>query len=207
MWWVGCEGEGLGKGQAAAQRGPGAGGRWQQCVALAAGWRVLCGLVCWAACLGAWLACPHFLLAHLVTAASHPHPLLCCACCLPPLLQTADQRKELDELREMKEDVERREKAQAEVISQQVGGVGNAHSWLHALARVHAVFRPPIIPSPISALSPPSPPPPAPPAAPPPFPFPPAALLPRRPSGWRSWTACTATSPSCARRSSTRWRT
>lgn len=34
--------------------------------------------------------------------------------------QTKDARKELVELREMKEDVERREKAQAEVISQQV---------------------------------------------------------------------------------------
>lgn len=36
------------------------------------------------------------------------------------LVQTKDARKELVELREMKEDVERREKAQAEVISQQV---------------------------------------------------------------------------------------
>lgn len=41
--------------------------------------------------------------------------------CLPaPALQTSNQRKELDELRDMKADVERREKAQAEVISQQV---------------------------------------------------------------------------------------
>lgn len=41
---------------------------------------------------------------------------------LPPRpSQTANQRKELEELRELKEDVERREKAQAEVISQQVG--------------------------------------------------------------------------------------
>lgn len=58
----------------------------------------------------------------------------------PPLLtsasQTKNQRKELDDLREMKEDVERREKAQAEVIAQQVGGCesvgGREGGWLHA---------------------------------------------------------------------------
>lgn len=41
--------------------------------------------------------------------------------CARPL-QTSTFRKELEDLREMKEDVERREKAQAEVISQQVHG-------------------------------------------------------------------------------------
>ena len=43
----------------------------------------------------------------------HSHPT-------PPPPQTSTFRKELEDLREMKEDVERREKAQAEVISQQV---------------------------------------------------------------------------------------
>ena len=48
------------------------------------------------------------------------HPFADPTICLLPSLQTSTFRKELEELREMKEDVERREKAQAEVISQQV---------------------------------------------------------------------------------------
>lgn len=47
------------------------------------------------------------------------HPACSSPTTLPHCPQTANQRKELEELREMKEDVERREKAQAEVISQQ----------------------------------------------------------------------------------------
>ena len=59
---------------------------------------------------------------------------------MPPL-QTANQRKELQELREMKEDVERREKAQAEVISQQVRR-GRARGWWAAMLPLHATGMP-----------------------------------------------------------------
>jgi len=51
------------------------------------------------------------------------HTLVCLSALLPTCPQTSTFRKELEELREMKEDVERREKAQAEVISQQVRSV------------------------------------------------------------------------------------
>ncbi|KAL4428851.1 hypothetical protein ABPG77_005289 [Micractinium sp. CCAP 211/92] len=53
------------------------------------------------------------------------------------LAATANQRKELEELRELKEDVERREKAQAEVISQQAKRLDE----LDALYRDEAIMR------------------------------------------------------------------
>ena len=66
--------------------------------------------------------------------------------CLPTLVsrlplssppQTATARKELEELRELKEDVERREKAQAEVIGQQAKRLEE----LDALYRDEAIMR------------------------------------------------------------------
>ncbi|KAL4451514.1 hypothetical protein ABPG75_007176 [Micractinium tetrahymenae] len=53
------------------------------------------------------------------------------------LAATANQRKELEELRELKEDVERREKAQAEVIAQQAKRLEE----LDALYRDEAIMR------------------------------------------------------------------
>lgn len=85
--------------------------------------RRLRGLSAWMAALHCCMQCicyalgcsivavPEFLLLHPPLPA-FPVPL--------PALQTSNQRKELEDLREMKADVERREKAQAEVIGQQV---------------------------------------------------------------------------------------
>ena len=95
----------------------------------------------------------------------------------------------------MKEDVERRDKAQAEVISQQVR-LGCASVLVKAESLTNLPGGPSIATCMLSCLYPA-------------LIFPPASYppRPRRPSGWRSWTRCTATRRSCARRSSTRWRT